>query len=107
MTVGQIATETKVTAIIERIALLHVVLVMILSILGQRGRPIAGAATLAQRCRRSCEPVHWRRPNPTFRDNHHTAHGYEPTREAAMAAFAKVGGGNGRTILNYERRRAS
>jgi hypothetical protein len=33
MTVGQIATETKVTAIIERIALLHVVLVMILSIL--------------------------------------------------------------------------
>jgi len=28
-------------------------------------------------------------------------------REAAMAAFAKVGGGNGRTILNYERRRAS
>jgi len=36
MTVGQIASETKVTAIIERIALLHVVLVMILSNLKAR-----------------------------------------------------------------------
>src|SRR5262245_25781638 len=25
----------------------------------------------AQRCRRSCEAVHWRHPNPTFRDGHH------------------------------------
>jgi hypothetical protein len=45
VTVGQIATETKVTAIIERIALIMefsrnrpVVLVMILSILSQRNR---------------------------------------------------------------------
>jgi hypothetical protein len=34
--------------------------------------PIAGAGTLAQRCHRSCEAVHWRQQNRTFCDGHHS-----------------------------------
>jgi len=38
----------------------------------QRGPSVAGAATLAQRSRCSCEAAHRRQPNPTFRDGHHS-----------------------------------
>jgi hypothetical protein len=40
--------------------------------ISERTHSVAGAATLAQRCRRSCEAVHPAAPNPTFRDGRHT-----------------------------------
>jgi hypothetical protein len=50
---------------------LSLLLLMFFSIQASADHPIAGAATLAQRSRRHCEPVHHLHPNPTFRDGHH------------------------------------
>jgi hypothetical protein len=58
-----------------RVLRVSLVLFMIFSIQASADRPIAGAATLAQRSQRHCEPVHRRPPNQTFCDGRHSGAG--------------------------------
>jgi hypothetical protein len=78
---NSLSASTRVSILTRSSFEVSLVLLMIFSI--KPARTIhAGAATLAQQCRRSCELVHRRHPNPTFCDGHHSGARYCSMRRA-------------------------